>query len=127
MIILSDYKTKLLLPQRKLEWDQPSDHRQIGNVTRWRLTARVNDGAVVWRGWFDDREDADAFMWAMCTGSLVYERELWRLPTPAWCPGFGEDITYESATFTVITSTSTTSYTIPNDWGSLNNAEGIAG
>src|SRR4029077_9490247 len=100
--------TRILLPQRRLEWDQPSERPSafcIPNQVRFRLTARLNDGFIVWRGWFDDRDDADEFLWAMATGSLWRERELWRLPDPWWHPDLGEGVVYQFATVTFITNT----------------------
>lgn len=132
MIILPDKnapRVKLLLPVHDREWRAPSQRATvfgIENVTRFRLTARVNDGHVVWRGWFDDRADADAFLWAMVTGSLQYEPELWRLPTPMWCPDLGDHLAYDFATVTFLTSG--TSYSTPGDWNNaVNTVECVGG
>ena len=70
MIILPERglaRGKMLLPQKRKEWiasSQRSTTFGIENQTRWRLDARLNDGHLVWRGWFDDREDCDEFLWA---------------------------------------------------------------
>src|SRR5215472_3001634 len=135
MIILPDRsapRAKLLLPQRRLEWDQPSQRVGFGipDQTRFRLTAFLDDGAIRWRGWFDDREDADAFLFAMACGSLHYERELWRLPNPWWHPDLGEGVHYDFATVTFLTSSPGTnvSWPVPSDYNSANNlAETVAG
>lgn len=138
MIILPERdipKGRFLLPQRKRVWDQPSqrrDHKSIPDQTRFRLTARLNDGAIAWKGWFDDREDADEFLWAMATGRLPYERELWRLPTPWWGPDLGERLSYEFDTVTFLTSGavydgSTQNWNVPPDWSSTNSVECIGG
>jgi hypothetical protein len=133
MIILPDRhipRAKFLMPQRRLEWDQPSQRpskKCIRNQTRFRLTARVNDGAIVWRGWFDDREDADAFLYAMATGQLRYERELWRLPTPWWHPDLGEYLEYDFATVAFLTSGASTwqNWPVPIDFSGNNTGECI--
>lgn len=85
---------------------------------RQRLTARLDDGHVVWRGWFDDREDLDAFLYAMAAGSLHYERELWRLPTPWWHPDLNEGVIYAVDTVTYLTTPtgSNQTYNVPADF-----------
>lgn len=101
---------------------QPKDCFGNENVTRFRLIGRLSDGFVRWRGWFDDRDDADAFLYAMISGSLISERELWRLPTPAWHPDFGENLVYEFATVTFLTTTgSNQTFTLPVDWNNASN------
>lgn len=128
MIILPERalpRGRILLPQKPQEWRQPSQRTglfQIENRTRFRLTARLDDGHVAWRGWFDDREDADAFLHSLISGSLVYERELWRLPTPWWDNAYA-DLHYDFVTTRTLTSTSGANQTdtTPNDWNSTNN------
>lgn len=138
MLILPDRnisRTKLLTPVPVHEWRDPSQAQfkdQFGNPgvqTRFRLRAFLHDGHVAWCGWFDDRADFDAFLFAAVTGSLFYERELWRLPTPAWHPDFGEDLWYDFATVTFLTSPtgSNQTYTSTSDWGNPNSIELIAG
>lgn len=132
MIILSgcrSYRPKVLIPLDESHWRVPSQAQQkdcFGNETRtlFRLTARLNDGHIVWRGWFEDRDDADAFLFSIVSGSLRYQRELWRLPTPAWHPGLGELLSYDFATVRFLTSTSSTNQTdtVPADWNSANNS-----
>lgn len=118
-------RPKLLMPVRPSEW-RSSQRKTIFGIedqTRFRLTARLNDGHVKWRGWFDDRDDADAFLFAMATGSLRCERELWRLPVPNWHPDLGENLSYDFATVTFLTSPtgSNQTYTSPSDWNNSNN------
>lgn len=132
---------KILLPQLRREWEQASERKVIfgiRNQTRFRLTARYQKhlydgrhhiGAIVWRGWFDDREDADEFLFALASGSLRYERELWRLPNP-WWPGFGEELRYEFASVSFLTSPtgSNQTWNSPADWNNSDNSiEGIGG
>ena len=130
MIVLQDRHApvgNLLLPQARVEWiassQRPSfEPLEHGTLTRWRVTARLHDGHVAWRGWFDDREDADAFLYAMASGSLPYERELWSLPSPEWHPDIAPpEAVYAVATLTFITATGAGTYTVPADFNSSNN------
>ena len=125
MIVLPDRsipRARFLLPVRDQEWRTPSQtlpKDEFGNDgvrTKFRLTARLSDGFVVWHGWFEDRAGADAFLFSVLTGSLRYERELWRLPTPEWHPGIGENLTYDFATVTFLTTTGANTYNVPSDW-----------
>jgi hypothetical protein len=102
---------------------QPKDCFGVENHTRFRVRARCHDGAVVWVGWFDDREDFDAFLWASISGSIRYERELWDLPTPAWRPDLGEGLLYDCAIVTTLTSPtgSNQTWTKPADWNNSDN------
>lgn len=114
-----------LVPQKRELWS-PSARQSIYGIetkTRWRLTARLNDGHPIWIGWFDDRDDADAFLYAIAVGNLSTERELWQLPMPWWSPDIGEDLSYEFATVSFITTTSGSnqSYSVPSDWNNSNN------
>jgi hypothetical protein len=132
MLILPDRnvpRARILLPVHDREWRessqaQPKDQFGNQNCTRFRITGRLSDGFVRWRGWFDSRDDADAFFFSLVSGSLQYERELWRLPTPAWHPDFGDWLTYDFATVTFLTSPtgSNQTYTSPSDWGNSNNS-----
>jgi len=115
----------------------PSQRKTLfgeANKTRFKITATLNDGYVVWRGWFDDRDDADAFLFAQATGSLINDRGLWDLPNDTWTPQhdfinvgwrpeFYPDISYEFATQRFLTSTSASNQTdtVPSDWNSSNN------
>lgn len=102
---------------------QSTPKDQFGNETRnmFGIRAKSNDGVYVWGGYFDDREDFDAFLWALINKTLKYERALWDLPTPTWQPYLGELITYEffGTSFLTIAG-STRTYNVPVDW-TLNN------
>lgn len=122
MIILPDRNTpraRLLLPVPVSEWREPSQRSSFLGM-RFRLTARLHDGHIAWRGWFDDRGDADAFLYALASGSLGVERALWRLPTPHWHPDLNEGVVYEF-TSTAYLTTGATNITAPSDWNSSNN------
>lgn len=136
MIILPDRnipRARFLMPVREAEWREPSlaqakDQFGNQNCTRFFITARANDGGIVWRGWFDDRDDFDAFLWAIACDTLRYERPLWDLPTPAWEPWLGELISYEFASqvnLTTPTGASTTN--IPSDWTNTNTLHTLGG
>jgi hypothetical protein len=144
MIILPERglaRGKILMPQRPQEWIASSQRTTvfgIENQTRFRLTARLNDGHVVWRGWFDSREDADEFLLSIVSGSLAHERQLWDLPNETWTPwdgygrigwrpDIGENVSYEFVTVTFLTSPtgSNQTYSIPLDWSPSNIAEAI--
>lgn len=119
---------RILMPVPRREWRAPSlslPRDQLGNEvvrTRFRLRARLHDGHAVWTGWFEDRDDADAFLFALISGSLRYERNLWRLPTPEWHPGIGPDLSYEFTTTTFLTGTGASqTYNVPADWNNANN------
>ena len=122
-------RARFLIPMPKREW-MPSSQAipldDLGNKvirTRFRLRARAHDGHIVWCGWFEDREDADAFLFALVCGSLRIERNLWRLPTPAWHPDLGEGLVYDFVTQTALTTTgSNQTYTSPSDWDNGNNS-----
>lgn len=118
----------ILLPVPSRQWKPPSQAQskdQLGreNRTRFRLRARLDDGLVVWCGWFDDRDDADAFLWALVTGSLIHERELWRLPMPWWNFDY-VGLYYDFATLSFITTPagSLQTSTSPVDWNNSNNS-----
>lgn len=130
MIILPDRnisRSRFLMAVPHREWMPPSRSQQktfCGDEdrTRFRLRAKTHDGYVVWTGWFEDRNDADAFLFALVSGSLIYERELWRLPTPEWHPGVSPDLFYNFVTQTILTTTgSNQTYTSPSDWTNSNN------
>ena len=131
MLILPDrklFRGSILMPVPRREWmpsSQAMEKDQLGNQNRqlWQITARLNDGHIVWRGTFEDRDEADAFLhallWARMGGPPV-PRELWDLPTPSWFPGLGELITYEFASPIIIVSG--TSQTSPSDYNNSNNS-----
>lgn len=117
---------KLLMPQRRREWIASSQRPSVnplehGTQYRFRLTAKLDDGHKVWTGWFDDREDADAFLWAIANGTLRQEPELWRLPVPCWEPDLEPTLQYEFATLVFLTTTGAQTYTVASDWNSANN------
>lgn len=127
MIILRPHETKLLLPVPRAQWFAPTivEKDQFGNPgvqTRFRLTAKFRS-TIVWRGWFDDRDDADAFLFAIALGTLHNQPALWHLPTPMWVPGMADELSYEFATVTFLTSPtgSNQTYSTPTDWDSGNN------
>jgi hypothetical protein len=123
----------MILPQvPKSQWmtpsqAQPKTHLGHENHTRFRITARLNDGHPVWTGWFDDRDDADAFLHAIATDTLHIQPALWTLPTPMWTPGMAEQLSYHFSTTVYLTNTGQTSYTTPLDWSPINTVECIAG
>jgi len=118
LILPSEKKWRAIVPLDR--WQQSSQSHGIEQF--WVLTGRLNDGAIAWRGVFRDREDADAFLWAIATGSIAYERELWRLPDPWWHPDLGElPLVYDFASPIVITSG--TIWSVPGDWNNSSNTE----
>lgn len=119
---------RFLLPMRRREWMPPSQRRHLRSDDLGRddrtwctISARAPDGSLAWRGDFNDREDADAFLWAALTGSLAFERALWRLPEP-WYPGdFPFPVTWYVATNVTLTSgagSGNQTYSVPSDYAS---------
>ena len=45
---------------------------------------------IIWQGHFEDREDADEFMWALYSGTIKNDPYLKRLPI--YCPDFDPDM-----------------------------------
>lgn len=137
MIILPDkniVRNKFFIPIPDAQWKEPSQAQlrdQFGNVnkTYFIVKALLNDGYVAWRGRFDDRYDYDAFIYAIVTGKLQYQRSLWDLPTPVWRPDIGDQLTYEFATVRLITTPtgSLQSFTVPSDWNPLSNTVHVIG
>ena len=124
-MILLPSGPKVLSKQKREAWSTslslPRD--QFGNEkqkTVFLLKGRTSDGFVK-KFWFEDRDDADAFLFAMAMGTLRYERELWRLPVPHWDPEIGEGLTYEFATVTFLTSTTQATFNKPADWNNSDN------
>lgn len=115
------------MPVPKREWMPPSIAQKktvFGHEDRvlFRLRSRLSDGFIAWQGLFEDRDDADAFLYAIATGSLINQPDIWRLPTPMWHPDFGVDVTFEFATTVTLTTTGTAnSWTVPSDWTSADN------
>jgi len=127
-------RTKVLLPVAEQEWRAPSARRRtfgIADQTRFMLVARLADGAVRWRGWFDDRNDADALLWSLVTGRLKWERQLWSLPVEVWTPEkgytrdgwwpFDADVTYELLTQVFLTTTGANTWSKTSDYNNANN------
>lgn len=132
MIILPDKNiphAKILMPVFDKEWRtpslaQPKDELGNENKTVFHINARSNDGVIIWQGWFEDRADFDAFLWAVALGNLAQERALWDLPTPNWQPYLGDLITYEFYTTTFLSSgagSGNQTYTKPSDWSNSDN------
>lgn len=141
MIILPDKNiphTRFLMPLSKQQWRTSSQAQlkdQLGNenTTRFKIEAKLNDGFLAWKGWFDDREDFDVFLFSILNKTLPYEKELWDLPnktwTPqhkwsniGWLPDIGENLNYVYAATTFLTTTgSNQTYARPSDWNSVNN------
>lgn len=131
LILPAPYQPKVLMPVPVQQWRtpslaQPKDQFGNENCTRFRITARLHDGHIVWRGWFDDRDDADAFFTAIIRASVLGDpvpRELWDLPSPGWQPGMGELLEYDFATLVFLTTTtgSNQTYTSLADWNNLSN------
>lgn len=128
MIVLKPHDPLILPVVPKMQWRtpslaQPKDVFGNENQTRFRIRGRTNDGYVRWVGWFDDRDDADAFLWALVNGKLRQERSLWDFPTPAWRPDLWPGLAYEFATVVFLTTTtgSNQTYTSPVDWNNASN------
>ena len=128
MIILPDKticRTKVIMPVPKSQWMPSSQFipkDQFGNDvvrTRFVIKARLNDGHVKWKGIFEDRDDFDAFLFALLKGSLIYEKELWKLPNNEWSPDVGTELTYSFLTITKLTSTTQSTYARPFDWSTV--------
>ena len=82
MIILPDRniaRAKFLMPMLYREWRSPLKACvfQYWVAQAWR---KSDPSQMLWRGFFEDREDADAFMWALATGEIRYDRYLRQLP-----------------------------------------------
>jgi len=100
MIILPDKnipRSKFLLPVHRSKWVVPSraqakDHLGNENVTRFCLIA-VNKTSF-YKFWFDDRDDADAVLHAIATGSIRHEKHLWGLCSPQWHEDLPKDLAY---------------------------------
>lgn len=138
MIILKPHELKALPPLRWNHWRTPSQAQpknSLGheNQTRFRLRAMTHDGVVRWVGWWDDRDEMDAFLWAMAEGTLRYQRELWDTPAETWMPqygwgnvgwrpDFGEGLVYDFATVVFIVSGTTA--TVPSDSNGLSSGSG---
>lgn len=132
LILPAGHDYRVLLPQLPAEWRAPSLAEPHQNQTRFRLTARLNDGFIKWRGWFDDREDMDAFLHALIRCVTLGEPipiTMWRLPTPWWHPDIGPYVIYAVDTVVYITTSagSNQSWSKPVDWTDTNNVQAVGG
>jgi hypothetical protein len=133
MIILPERgvaRGKVLLPMRRSEWEQPSARRSLSGIrdqVRFRLTARLADGHVAWRGWFDDREDADGFLDALGRHLALGEtmpRDIVRLTDPRegwpeWSPLLTEQLAryrFETLHFLTDCPGMLREWRVPRDW-----------
>jgi hypothetical protein len=114
-MILQPYQPKILRPVPKTDWYKSS----AGPGAKFRLQARRR-GKVIWTGWFDDRDDADVFLYAISIGYI--DKSLWRLPTPMW-PGLDPDLEYYFSTVVFLTTTGGATWTVPTDWSNTNSIE----
>lgn len=117
-------RTKILLPMSREAWSASQRRGLVGGaLTTFRVTGRLDDGHIVWRGWFDDREDFDRFLFAFVEGKLRREPGLWKLCRPFWDPSLGEHVRYDLATQTLLTTTPgvNATWTAPADWANGNN------
>lgn len=127
MIILNAYEPKILPVVPKSEWREPSvsmPRNWLGHKewhTEFVITAKTKAGYTIWRGVFQDRDDADAFLYAAVRGTLRVEWALHDLPDPIYSPGFYPDelIVWQFAVTSYYTSG--TSWTVPSDWNNSNN------
>lgn len=93
---------------------------------RWHVKVRLADGHIRWHGVFEDRDDFDAFLWAIATGSLDQQPDLWRLPIPQYFPDYGEGGLFMFAATIIVTASG--SQSVPGDWNNAaNTIEGIGG
>lgn len=123
--------SKLLVPVPKKEWmpssqSIPKDEFGLPVIrTFFRIRARLNDGYTVWTGIFKDRDDFDAFLFSIANDRLKYDRELWKLPTPEWHPGIGENLQYDFTKTTFYTATGNSTWTSPIDWNNRSDSNEI--
>lgn len=126
MIILPDRnipRAKFLMPLHSKEWRTPScsqekDFNGNENNTVFRVRAIANDGGIIWTGWFDDREDADAFIYSIITGNIKKEKYLWSLCVPNWNPDISDLAIYEIHSQTYLSNNpgSIQEWCVPSDW-----------
>lgn len=119
----------------------------IDNRTYQEITARTSDGKLYWRGWFEDRDDADEFLFQLINSKII-SSDVRKLPKKssqphtfveaAWYPAMYEGewnkefaelpLTYYCVTHTYLTSTGSGTYTKPTDWNDGDNyIRGIGG
>ena len=129
MIILPDRniaRAKYLTPLHYKQWRPPIwwEGRETGNVlgVYFIVQAFRSNGEMVWKGWFEDREDADEFMYSLITANIRQDRYIQRLPQKfPWSEG-GIDPTwlYEPGIFYNMVTTgaigpSTANWGVPGD------------
>ena len=103
MIILPDRniaRGKFLMPMQKREWYRPHPfgpdvnlHFMTWVAQAWRHDPHFHwyhKHRIIWQGHFEDREDADEFMWAVYSGTIKSDPYLKRLPI--YCPDFDPDM-----------------------------------
>jgi len=124
MIILQPYENRILVPVPHLQWREPSlsqprDALGNQNQTRFRVRARLHDGHIAWAGWFDDRDELDAFYWDLaqhigCGGNapnLHHFNDVWG--DPELLP----HLSFELATQVFYSGNNNyTQVNRPNDW-----------
>ncbi len=151
MIILPDQRASrslILPPQLKREWCEPSQRLTLSGIenrTWFSVEALTSDGVRFWRGWFEDHDDADAFMLHLVRHQTCGDpmpQDIARLPqlprgmhTPlysGWYPSrhYGEwrqewselPLSYNFATVSFLTApTGSSTYTSDSSWNSSSN------
>lgn len=145
LILPQGHDYKLLMPQRRVDWLPPSANvpklaPEIDEQrTWWRLIGYTHDGVPKVQCWFADREDADAFSWALVRAQAcgdTFPRHLLKLasvehlplqydlPLPWAWDGPWLDLVYELATVSFLTTTSGSNQTwdVLVDWNSADNS-----
>lgn len=132
MMILRPHEPLILPPVPKFQWRarsaaQAKDQFGNENQTRFRLRLRLNDGHVKWVGWFDDRDDFDAYLWAVVLQidsglpipPALRNYVIEEYGDPEYWPG----LQYDFATVSFLTSPtgSNQTWTSPADWDNATN------
>lgn len=148
MLILPDRhipRARVLMPLPRASWlpSQRARIHGIENAQYWIIDAVTSDGVRYWRGCFEDRDDADAFLWAMARTACGEKipRDIARLPQrpsgphlPLWCHWFpakhyGEwrpdfidlPLRYEFLSADFVTTIGSSTYTSKGDWTNTGN------
>lgn len=144
--------TLILPPVPRAQWyprSQRAGCYDIEDRGYFRLQARTDDGALFWRGWFEERDEADRFIYALIRGELRWDAGLRRLPIGSqglhlgwygsfnrplyegeWHPDWQElPLTYEFVNQNFFTSSPGTlrTWTSPVDWDNNNNTIEVIG